>query len=123
MKTALGFLFFILSLYYVIQALKNNKKIMECGGCRITATIVDNKMQIINGGICIYYPVYSYMIDGEMHTFQSQTPSSAALQLGMQIPIYYNHKTRTPVEATAAMTYVVLAMVFVIVSVLFLNAR
>lgn len=121
MKSAIGFIFLALALYYVYNSTKKTKKIQECDGHKIVATITDNKIQIINGAMCVYYPVYSYEVNGEIRTYQSSTPSSMALQLGMQVPMYYNLKTETPVEAVSALTDVVIAAIFGVLSIILLS--
>ena len=63
-------------------------------------------------GINTFYPVYSYEIDGEQLTWQSNYPSISPMKIGTQVSMYYNHQYRHPVEAVSAVGEVAMAMVF-----------
>ena len=121
MRQAVGFIALVASAYFIYKSILKRKEIKDCNGKKVVATIVDNKMQPLSGGMYVYYPIYSYEIDGEMQTFQSSCPSAAALKMGMQVPMYYNENKRSPVEAVSPITDITLAMIFGALSMLFLN--
>lgn len=120
MKTPLGYMFLCLALYFVFRAHQKKQKIKECHGNRISATVINNAIQTLSGGFFIYYPVYSYEKDSEIHTYQSEFPSLTALQIGLQVPLYYNELTRCPVEVLTATTETTLAVVFGTIAMLML---
>ena len=116
MRTLFGIIAFGIALYCVAKAIEKQREINACNGCKITATIVGNNMQLLGNGICVYYPIYSYEMDGETMAYQSKSPSATTLRLGMQVPMYYNHAKRTPVEAISSITEIVLAIMFICIA-------
>jgi hypothetical protein len=118
-----GLILFAIALYFTYRSIQKYKAIRACNDCRVEATIVDNKPQVIYGNMFVHYPVYEYEIDGETHTFQSQYSSVTPMKLGMKIKLYYNKGTREPVEQVSVVGEITLAMVFIIAASILLNIK
>jgi hypothetical protein len=112
--------FFVIALFFVYRALQKQREIKDCNGCKVMATVMENKYQAIGGGALVFYPVYLYDIDGEKMTYQGRYPSMSTMQLGEQVALYYNHRTRKPVESVSVVGEVVFAMVFCVASMFLL---
>ena len=121
--SVLGIIFFAMALYYIWKSFEKQREVKACNGCRIKATIVDNKIQQIGAGINVYYAVYEYEMDGEVKSLQSGVPSASALNIGTHIDLYYNHLLRKPVEGVSSILEITLAIVFAIAATLLLNVN
>ena len=121
MRSLMGVVFFVTSLYFVYRSFEKRREVKECNGSRVVATVVENKVQLVGSGMQVYYPVYSYEIDEENKTYQGKCASMFTMPIGTQVPLYYNHKTRTPVEGVSVVSEVTLAMFFGVVAAIMFN--
>ena len=121
MRITIGYICLVVALYFTYRALCERKAIAACYGNKVNATIIDHKIQSVGGGILVYYPVYSYEVDGEIYEYQGKCPLATMMPLGTQIPMHYNVATRSIVEITSIASNLTLTVVFGGISALFLS--
>ena len=112
---------FISALTCLFRSFEKMRDIKKCYGYKVDATIIDNHAQTIGAGIFVYYPIYSYVMDGETCTYKGKYPSAYTMNIGTVVPLYYDYKTRNPVEATSVVGELIFAMVFSVVAMILMK--
>lgn len=110
-KSIVGIISLFIAIYFARKTINKKNEIKECGGEKVSATIVNYKVTDLGNGILLNYPIYKYEIDGDCVEYTSVCPMIKQVPCGTQVKLNYNTNIKKIVEQTtlAADTTMVVA--------------